>query len=70
MRRFKFIRDPLATEIGDNVEQFLQILGGPACVFLDGENADRTRAFVTLLHGNEPSGVIAKRSSFSPSSKT
>lgn len=53
------MRNPLATQIGTNVEQFLQILGGPACIFLDGENADRTRALVTLLHGNEPSGAMA-----------
>jgi len=59
MRRFRFIRNPLATQIGDNVEQFLESLGGPACIFLDGEDSTRTRAFVTLLHGNEPSGVIA-----------
>ncbi len=59
MRRFKFIRNPLATQIGDNVEQFLEILAGPACIFLDGEDSGRTRAFVTLLHGNEPSGAIA-----------
>ena len=59
MRRFRFIRDPLATEIGDNVEQFLQQLGGPACIYLDGEDGTRTRAFVTLLHGNEPSGAMA-----------
>ena len=59
MRRVSFLRNPLATKIGDNVEQFLQILGGPACIFLDGENTEQTRAFVTLLHGNEPSGVMA-----------
>jgi len=59
MRRFKFVRDPLATEIGDNVEQFLRIMGGPVCIFLSGDNPDQTRAFVTLLHGNEPSGVMA-----------
>jgi len=59
MRRFQFIRNPLATRIGDNVEAFLQSLGGPACIFIEGENSSRTRAFVTLLHGNEPSGVMA-----------
>ena len=59
MRRFRFLRNPLATEIGDNVGQFLEVLGGPACIFLDGDNTDSTRAFVTLLHGNEPSGVMA-----------
>ena len=59
MRRFKFIRDPLATELGHNVEEFLRGLGGPTCFFLGGEDNSRTRALVTLLHGNEPSGVMA-----------
>ncbi len=59
MRRFKFIRDPLAVDIGNNVEEFLQELGGPACIFLDGKDSTRTRALVTLQHGNEPSGVMA-----------
>ena len=59
MKHFNFIRNPLVTEIGSNVEQFLQSLGGPACLFLEGEDTSRTRAFVTLLHGNEPSGAIA-----------
>ncbi len=59
MRRFQFIRNPLATHIGDNVEAFLRSLGGPACFFLDGEDPSRTRALVTLLHGNEPSGAMA-----------
>lgn len=59
MRRFRFLRNPLATEIGSSEEAFLQILGGPSCIFLDGEDSRRTRAFVTLLHGNEPSGTRA-----------
>ncbi len=59
MRRVKFIRDPLAVDIGDNVEEFLRGLGGPACIFLDGVDGSRTRALVTLQHGNEPSGVMA-----------
>jgi len=59
MRRFQFIRNPLATQIGANVEEFLRALSGPACFYLDGEDAGRTRALVTLLHGNEPSGVMA-----------
>lgn len=58
MRRFKFIRNPLPSELGNTVEEFLQRLEGPACLFLKGKE-DRTRAFVTLLHGNEPSGVRA-----------
>lgn len=59
MRRFKFIRDPDTASAGDNVEAFLQGLGGPACLFFTGQDRNRTRALVTLLHGNEPSGAIA-----------
>ena len=59
MRRFKFIRDPLATDAGNNVEELLRELGGPTCFFLTGEDSSRTRALVTLLHGNEPSGAMA-----------
>ena len=59
MRRFKFIRNPLATDIGDNVEDFLRALDSPACFYIEGEDDSRTRALVTLLHGNEPSGVMA-----------
>lgn len=59
MRRFRFIRNPLAAEIGGSVGDFLRILGGPACFFIEGKDANRTRALVTLLHGNEPSGAMA-----------
>jgi hypothetical protein len=59
MRRFKFVRDPLSTDIGNNVEEFLRALGGPTCFFFSGEDNSRTRALVTLLHGNEPSGAMA-----------
>jgi hypothetical protein len=59
MRRFNFIRNPLATDIGNNVEEFLRSLAGPTCFFLEGEDDTRTRALVTLLHGNEPSGAMA-----------
>lgn len=59
MRRFKFIRDPEPASVGNNVVEFLQRLDGPACLFLTGERVDDTRALVTLLHGNEPSGAIA-----------
>jgi len=59
MRHFNFIRNPSAKDVGCNVEQFLHFLGGPACLLLEGHDASRTRAFVSLLHGNEPSGAIA-----------
>jgi len=59
VKRFRFIRNPLVTELGATVEDFLHGLEGPACFFVEGEDTGRTRALVTLLHGNEPSGVMA-----------
>jgi hypothetical protein len=59
VRRFKFIRNPQAADIGHTVDEFLRTLAGPTCFFLEGEDATRTRAVVTLLHGNEPSGAMA-----------
>ncbi len=59
MRRFRFMRNPAPDQLAANVEQFLRDLGGPACFFIDGQDRTRTRALVTLLHGNEPSGTMA-----------
>lgn len=50
---------PTAEEIGNNVEEFLTRLGGPAWLSFPGEDRTRTRAISTLLHGNEPSGIHA-----------
>lgn len=59
MSRFRFFNDPLPADLGESVEDFLQLLGGPACFYVSGEDGSRCRALVTLLHGNEPSGVMA-----------
>ncbi|MEZ5502062.1 MAG: succinylglutamate desuccinylase/aspartoacylase family protein [Halioglobus sp.] len=59
MKRVRFLRNPLATGIGNTVEEFLRVLDGPACLLLEGQDNGRTRALVTLLHGNEPSGSMA-----------
>jgi hypothetical protein len=61
VRRFRFLRDPGPELCGDNDEQFLRNLGGPSCLLLSGADDTRTRALVTLLHGNEPSGLLAVR---------
>lgn len=50
---------PKASEIGETVEDFLAILAQPTVIYIPGKSPTRTRAMVTLLHGNEPSGVIA-----------
>lgn len=51
--------DPGPDMIGKNVYEFMEFLGGPSKILLTGEDTDRTRAFITLLHGNEPSGIIS-----------
>jgi hypothetical protein len=58
VRRFRFLRNPAPESLGDNVEEFLRYLGGPACIYVEGDDSARCRALVTLLHGNEPSGVL------------
>lgn len=50
---------PLASEVGETVEGFLERLGGPAWIHVPGQDRARTRVVTTLLHGNEPSGVRA-----------
>ena len=40
-------------------EDFLQQLAGPTIITQTGTDSSRWRAMVTLLHGNEPSGVKA-----------
>ena len=39
--------------------EFLHTLGGPRCLLVPGVDGTRCRFVVTLLHGNEPSGVVA-----------
>lgn len=50
---------PHSDEIGDTVEQFLEQLEGPTWIYFPGEDHNRCRVVVTLLHGNEPSGLHA-----------
>ena len=46
-------------DAGDTHVDFLRNLGGPTWITLEGRDTSRSRAIVTLLHGNEPSGVKA-----------
>lgn len=45
--------------LGSHFEQFLAHLGGPAVLHIKGRHSSRCRVVVTLLHGNEPSGLKA-----------
>ncbi len=45
--------------VGEHIESFLKNLSGPAFFEIPGVDRTRRRAIVTLLHGNEPSGLKA-----------
>lgn len=50
---------PDTNSVGETVEQFLHQLEGPTWFIFPGKEHDRSRVIVTLLHGNEPSGLHA-----------
>lgn len=50
---------PRPDEVGDDHVEFLHLLGKPTWITVPGEDETRRRAIVTLLHGNEPSGLKA-----------
>ena len=50
---------PTLDELPDTSEQFLQWLGEATAFRVPGRDPSRCRGFVTLLHGNEPSGLGA-----------
>ena len=51
--------NPDSSTVGRDAGEFLQLLGGPTWICLEGHDHSRTRAVTTLLHGNEPSGTRA-----------
>ncbi len=52
-------QDPPLKKLGHSVKEFLCNLNGPTWIDITGQDTDRTRVLVTLLHGNEPSGTKA-----------
>ncbi len=55
----KILFSPEPDTLGASVEEFLHILGQACWITIPGKDRSRCRAISTLLHGNEPSGVIA-----------
>ena len=53
------LQNPSPDQLGRSPDEFLQRLQNPTLILLDGRDNSRTRAFATLLHGNEPSGFFA-----------
>ncbi|MEQ8954062.1 MAG: succinylglutamate desuccinylase, partial [Gammaproteobacteria bacterium] len=54
---FYFCRDPAPQQLGETAREFLKLLPGPVHIHISGNNPSRSRVVVTLLHGNEPSGL-------------
>jgi hypothetical protein len=53
------LHNPSIDDLGRNCFNFLSHLGGPSVIHIDGKDNSRCRVVVTLLHGNEPSGLKA-----------
>ncbi len=56
---FRYWYEPSMSELGRSVIECLQTIKGPAHFHIPGADRSRSRAMVTLLHGNEPSGLTA-----------
>lgn len=56
---FQEWHNPDSMETGSDYIEFLKILGKPTWLTFEGKDRSRSRAIVTLLHGNEPSGLKA-----------
>lgn len=57
--QFRTWTNPSPASVGESIGEFLHVLGGPAHIHLHGKERNRNRVVVTLLHGNEPSGLGA-----------
>ncbi|MEW6982836.1 succinylglutamate desuccinylase/aspartoacylase family protein [Colwelliaceae bacterium 6471] len=54
-----YLSDPDLLTLKADFNQFLLSLTGPTVIDISGKDPSRTRVITTLLHGNEPSGLIA-----------
>jgi len=59
LQRIQTLPRPTAQELGSDIYAWLNHLVAPCVFFIAGENTSRTRVVSTLLHGNEPSGLMA-----------
>jgi len=55
----KKLINPTPDELLDSAEAFIKEMADAVMIFVEGKQTDRTRGIVTLLHGNEPSGLRA-----------
>ncbi|HBY84657.1 MAG TPA: hypothetical protein DEO86_02165, partial [Colwellia sp.] len=54
-----YLKDPTWQDLHADYEQFLLSMTGPTVIDVSGKNQEKCRVFTALLHGNEPSGMIA-----------
>jgi len=54
-----FLKEPDELTLKADFLQFLLSLDAPTVIDIEGKNTNIFRVIVTLLHGNEPSGLIA-----------
>lgn len=54
-----YLQNPNSLTLKADYQQFLLSLSGPTIIDISGKNNDKYRVITTLLHGNEPSGLIA-----------
>ena len=54
-----YLQDPSFQELHADYEQFLLSMSGPTVIDVTGLNTKKHRVINTLLHGDEPSGLIA-----------
>ena len=70
MSRLRFLDRPDPGAIPEDPAGFLRELEGATAIRIAGSDSSRLRIVVTLLHGNEPSGLLAMhrwlRESFTP----
>jgi hypothetical protein len=54
-----YLKNPGPLVLKADYIQFLMTLTGPTVIDITGDDEDKCRVFTTLLHGDEPSGLIA-----------
>lgn len=54
-----YLKDPTWQDLHADYEQFLLSMTGPTVIDISGKDQGKCRVFTALLHGNEPSGIIA-----------
>ena len=54
-----YLTDPSPDILKADHQQFLLSICGPVVIDITGKDTSRTRVITTLIHGNEPSGIIA-----------